>query len=381
MSAAAGVAGVVVTGLGVQGAGVHGLPAFARALAAPPPIPRDVDSPGIRSSFEEAGRPVLVLALPAGPPPPAPPREARRLSRPALMALAVAGEALALGTPAFPDPTETGIALGTGYGSVEATRATLAALEEEGSLLSPNQFVASVRHEAQAALARVLGLRGPAVAASARRLSFEDALAWALVQVERGRAPRVLALGVDEITPLLARVLSRYRLLAGERIVWGEGAGALLLESEASARARGARPLARVAAWAAGAGSPADEAAAIAQALERSGIDAGSLELFLDEAEGSQRRARERARLLEALRGHGVEPALVRGTAEHVGHLPAGGALAAVAGVLAVSGEWAVPGARPGPSPRGVLVSAREADGAFFAYVLTRGDERSGGPG
>jgi 3-oxoacyl-(acyl-carrier-protein) synthase len=326
---------IVVTGIGAVAAGATGTAAFATLLSKEAPASRTI-----------AELPALPISA----------REARRLSRPAAFALAAASEALGSREGAI--AREDGVALGTGFGSVELTRQALEALSERADLLSPATFVASVRHEAQTTVARALKLQGPAVAASARRLSFEDALGWALVQLSLGRAKRIVALGADELTPLLERLLARYRLVR-ERIVLGEGAGAIVLEREEDVRGR---VLARVRAWTSGVGSPAEEAAAVERALQKDGVDPGSIELFLDECDGSSRRRREREALLAALTK--VKPARVRAVADHAGHFMAGGSLVAVAGVLAVSGAW------PGVRARAALVSAREADGSFAAYVL-----------
>jgi 3-oxoacyl-(acyl-carrier-protein) synthase len=324
---------IVVTGIGAVAAGATGSAAFATLLS------------------KEAPASHAIAELPAVP---ISAREARRLSRPAVFALAAASEALG----SREAPRDVGIALGTGFGSVELTRQALEALSERADLLSPATFVASVRHEAQTTVARALKLQGPAIAASARRLSFEDALGWALVQLGNGRAKRIVAVGADELTPLLERLLARYRLVR-ERIVLGEGAGALVLEQAEDVQGR--KVLARVRAWTSGVGSPAEQAAAIERALRRESVDPRSIELFLDDGEGSSRRRREREELLAALTE--AKPAL-RTVAEHTGHFMAAGSLVAVAGVLAVSGAWA------GLKARAALVSAREADGSFAAYVL-----------
>jgi 3-oxoacyl-[acyl-carrier-protein] synthase II len=342
---------LAVTGVGVIAAEAQGRSAFARSLVSAPSEPEAIEIEGKRLSIRRVSDPA-----------PVPPREARRLTRPALFALAAAQEALEPLGKSF-DANDVGVAVGTGYGSIEETRLALDALLERADHLSPAHFVASVRHEAQSAVARLLGLRGPAICASSRRLSFEDALAWSAVQLRAKRARAIVVVGTDEVTPLSARLFRRSRL-TGEHIVLGEGAGALLLEREDDARAAGRAPLAILRAWVSGVGSPVEEAAAIDRATERNGVSRERLELFLDDSEGSKRRKLEREALLEALEYRGIRPLETLPTAEHTGHAPSAGAFVAVAAALAVSG--AVPKKRP----RAALVSAREADGSFAAYVL-----------
>ncbi len=267
-------------------------------------------------------------------PPTIPAREARRLTRTALLALAACKDALGDASV-----EGTGIALGSGFGSVEATRLALEGLFERADLVSPSHFVASVRHDAAGTVARLLGLRGPSVATSARRLSFEQALGWALVQLRRGRTRAVVVAGADEVTPVLARALARGRLHR-ELIVWGEGAGALLLESERSERPA----LARIERFVEGAGT-VDE---LVEAIRRS--CGAAFDLVLTDEDGSARRARAAERVAAAFSCEKRAP--------RCGHLSSGGALVAVEAVREGKGR--------------VLCYAREADGPFCAYVVER---------
>ncbi len=261
-------------------------------------------------------------------------REARRLTRPSLLALAACKEAL--GDAA----TEgLGIALGSGFGACEATRLALEGLFERADLISPSHFVASVRHEAASSIARVLSLRGPAVATSARRLSFEQALGWALRQIGRARARGMLVAGTDEVTPLLARSLARARL-RHEPIAFGEGAGALLLEGEETSRPA----LARIEGFLEGAGTIDDMLQAVRRRF------GGRFDLILTDEEGSDRRRADALRVGEEL--------ACPTRATDSGYVASGGSLVAVAAVRA-------------PEKR-VLCYAREVDGTFAAYSVTK---------
>jgi 3-oxoacyl-(acyl-carrier-protein) synthase len=328
---------IAVTGIGVLAPHAEGRDAFARLLAGEPPRPESLTIEGRAFSLLRTADPVSV-----------PVREARRLTRPALFTLAASREAL--GGASFP-PEATGFALGTGFGSIEATRLTLEALFERADHVSPTQFVGSVRHDAASAAARLLSFRGPSVAASARRLSFEQALGWAIRQLRSGRARAMLAAGADEVTPLLLRALGRGRL-RGEKWTQGEGAAALLLERESEARDAGRPVLARIGGVVEGVGSVDDQARAIERAFEQPS------DLLVAESDLA-------ARLLTRGLGAKAPPAV----SETTGQLAAGGAFAAVASVLAVSGAIDAPAWRG----RTALVAAREADDSFFAYTVAAG--------
>jgi hypothetical protein len=269
-----------------------------------------------------------------------PAREARRLTRAATFALGAAREALGAASV-----EATGIALGSGYGSSETTRLALEGLFERADLLSPSHFVASVRHDAASAVARILALRGPSAALSARRLSFEQALGWSIVQLRRERARSMLVVGADEASDVLARSLRRGRL-RGKPLEDGEGAGALLVERDDS----GAPALARTERFVEGAGSADDLVAAIRRAL------GGRFDAVYTDEDGS---ARRRACAERVASGLACEKIAV---AARTGHVAAGGALVAVEAVRAVAAG----------SRERVLVYAREVDGAYFAYALER---------
>ncbi len=266
-------------------------------------------------------------------------REARRLTRPALFALAAS---LPFGSSERTD--SRGVALGTGYGAVEPARHALEGLFERADYISPVSFVASVRHDPATVVARVLKLHGPSAALSARRLSFEQALGWALVQLRRERAESMVVVGADEVTPLRARSPSRGRL-AKETIVDGEGAGALLIERDDSPRPA----LARIEGVVEGVGSADDLVAAVKRDLG-DGFDA----VFTDE-DGSARRAAIASAVASAFVCDRFA------VAESAGHIASGGALVAVRAVEAMKA-----------ARKRVLCYAREADGTFAAYSVTR---------
>src|SRR5262249_29393677 len=112
-------------------------------------------------------------------------------------------------------------------------------------------------------VASAIGARGAAATVSTGCAAGLDAIAWAADQIDRGDADAVVA-GASE-TPLSAGSLDAFRLfgllsqgdgppaeasrpfdLLRSGLVVGEGAAAVVIESEESARSRGARIYARV---------------------------------------------------------------------------------------------------------------------------------------
>ncbi|MDR1044411.1 MAG: beta-ketoacyl-[acyl-carrier-protein] synthase family protein [Candidatus Adiutrix sp.] len=128
--------------------------------------------------------------------------------------------------------------------------------------VSPGQgFVDFFEHNPAEGLARRWGLRLPTWTVGNACCSGADAVGLGLSLIRSGRFKRVLAGGADalSLTPYVGfRRLMIYsdepcRPFDGRRqgLNLGEGAGALMLESADSAGARGARPLARLLAYAA----------------------------------------------------------------------------------------------------------------------------------
>ena len=96
-----------------------------------------------------------------------------------------------------------------------------------------------------------LKIFGPNVTITQKDPSALNALLFSALALSSGRARAMLAGAVDEWNFFYAMGFDRVGALRGEKrasgIVQGEGAFVVLLEDEESARARGARPLARLA--------------------------------------------------------------------------------------------------------------------------------------
>jgi 3-oxoacyl-(acyl-carrier-protein) synthase len=104
--------------------------------------------------------------------------------------------------------------------------------------------------------------RGPNLTIVQRQAGPLIALAQGVSTIESGRASKVLLGAVDEVNPLMHSILDRFRALAKpgpdgvetarpfdrrrSGFLAGDGATVVILETEESATARGARPLVRV---------------------------------------------------------------------------------------------------------------------------------------
>src|SRR5206468_9626505 len=102
-----------------------------------------------------------------------------------------------------------------------------------------------------ARLAGTVGARGPVVMLATACAAGNYALAWAYEKLASGQADAVLAGGADVFSPVLFAGFNRLLAVAPERcrpfslgrqgLIPGEGAGIVVVETEASALARGAR--------------------------------------------------------------------------------------------------------------------------------------------
>ena len=209
----------------------------------------------------------------------------RRMDRLGKMATVAAGLALrhaglADGSPVPPERVAVGWA--TEYASLEHTWAFQERVRTRGPrLANPMSFPNLVQNAAAGYLSILFGLRGSSVTFCHHETCGLEALGWAARQLRRGRADVVLV-GVSEE---LGDVLYRARSLIGVEAPPGEGAVALILERRESARSRGARVLATVAADSAAAApipshwypSPDPAPRVLPLALERAGQTAPDL--------------------------------------------------------------------------------------------------------
>ena len=178
--------------------------------------------------------------------------QARRLDRHArLGALVVQGALAEAGRmPENADTfADTGVILGSAFGSVDASAAFMHRVFEKGPrFASPAEFPNLVPSSPVGHVSIYLGLRGPVLATADLSTSGESALAQAVSLIEAGDATRIVAGGVDARGDIVERVLLALfaRSRADAEAPRAEGAAAIVVEAEEAAAKRGARVLARV---------------------------------------------------------------------------------------------------------------------------------------
>jgi 3-oxoacyl-[acyl-carrier-protein] synthase II len=184
----------------------------------------------------------------------------RRTGRFAQFALAASAQALADGGAAVDDTTrdELGVVMATSGGAFEMGEPWAEMQAKGAHRVDPFIITRLGQHMGAGRVGRELGLRGPNTTVNTACASGTDALGHALNMIRLGHARALLAGGAEAIvTPLALASMGRMGALSQNNadpehasrpfdlnrdgFVLGEGAGVLLLESEASARARGAR--------------------------------------------------------------------------------------------------------------------------------------------
>jgi beta-ketoacyl-acyl-carrier-protein synthase II len=258
---------------------------------------------GVRfiETFDAGGFPVRIAAEVKGfePGDVVPPKEARRLERNVLLAVAAATEAWTdAGIDEF-DSSRVGILVGSAIGGVPGILANHETLLERGpDRVSPHFLQNVLVDSASGQIAIALGLRGPNYAPVSACATGSHAVGEAAETIKRGDADVVLAGGTEScIHPLILAGFCAMRGLVAEEedpslamrpfdatragFVIGEGACVLVLEDAERARARGARVYAEVLAYGASndahhMAQPEPEAIGVAQmmssALERAGV-------------------------------------------------------------------------------------------------------------
>lgn len=303
-----------------------------------------------------------------------PKTRARRLDRASQYAVVAARQALAdAGWVLAGREERTGIVFGTG----SAGSGPLVEFERQMALdgpeaASPFLFPYTVANAPASVTAIELQIRGPNVTITQKDSAALNALLYARLTLERGRADALLVGAADEWS--LACHLAYERIHATRTrkrpgFVLGEGAACLLVEEEGAARARGAVLRARVASVVTrpSAGPPyarrADPgrlAAAIRSALDEAGLDAsdvGLVHLSRNGAPGTD--------AAEALAIEAVFPSPPRTSAikEALGEQPFAGAVQMALAAAELSDR---------PETGAVLVNGFGAGGNFFCALLSR---------
>src|SRR4051812_37258353 len=317
-------------------------------------------------SFDASGFPVRVAAevKEFDPTSVAPPKEARRLDRNVLLALAAATEAVDdAGLRDF-DPTRVGIILGSAIGGFLGIMEQAEVMRERGAdRVSPHFLPNVLVDSASGQVAISLGIRGPNYAVVSACATGSHAVGEAAELIKRGDADAVLAGGTEAcMHPLILAGFCAMRGLAAEEehpprasrpfdatragFVMGEGAGALLLEDWEGAERRGAEIYAEILGYGASndahhMAQPEPEALGVAAmmraALERAGVEPGRVGYI--NAHGTSTPlgdAAETKAIKDVFGAHAYELA-VSSTKSMMGHtFGAAGAIEAIMCVLAV---------------------------------------------
>ena len=182
-------------------------------------------------------------------------KDSSRFSR---YAFAAAAEALGQsGLDTASEAGRTGITMGTAMAGVVDIAATQEEMTRSGeSKVSPRFVPKTLGNIAAAQIAIEYGLTGPSITVSTACSSGGDAIKLAMMLLRSGEADAMVAVGADSIIcPLVTSSLSMAKALSRETdpsaacrpfdvrrngFVMGEGGGALVLETEEHARARGA---------------------------------------------------------------------------------------------------------------------------------------------
>jgi beta-ketoacyl-acyl-carrier-protein synthase II len=217
-------------------------------------------------SFDASGYPVRIAAEVKGFDPSAlvPPKEARRMDRNVLLAVAAAQEAWNDAGLEGVDPARVGILVGSAIGGIATIADQLGVFHERGpDRLSPFFIPSVLVDTASGQIAIHLGLTGPNFAPVSACATGSTAIGEGAATIRRGQADVVLAGGTEAaIIPLILAGFCAMRGLVAEEVdptlamrpfdatragfVMGEGACILVLEELEAARARGATVYAEV---------------------------------------------------------------------------------------------------------------------------------------
>ncbi len=297
--------------------------------------------------------------------------QAKRLDPSSQYALIAAREAWEDAQTPEIDPERLAVSWATGIGGVWTLLNAWDTLREEGSrrvmpltvpMLMPNAPAAAIGMdlEARAAVQTV-------VSACA---SSTESLGQALDVIRSGKADVVIAGGSESaVHPITMSAFSSMQALSRRNdspetasrpydvdrdgFVMGEGAGALVLETEEHAKARGAKIYAEIAGWGVSndshhitANEPAGKYAlhAMQHAVDNAGIDVADIKHINAHATSTPVGDVPESLAVNALLGENVSEALVSATKSMTGHLLGGaGAVEAILAVLATHHRVAPP--------------------------------------
>ena len=260
------------------------------------------------------------------------------------------------------DSARVGCCVGTAAGDFNELEENHAGFLQRGpKAISPFCVPKVIPNMPAGNVAIALGIHGPNFAALSACATGAHSIGMALLLLRAGQADVMLAGGVEStITPFVLNGYSAMGALSKRNdtpatasrpfdktrdgFVMGEGAGVLVLETLAHARARGAEPIAEVAGFgmtadAFGLAQPDPEATwttrAMELALRDAGMSTGDVQYI--NAHGTSTPANDRSEAKAIGRVFGETPPLVSSIKSMIGHtLGAAGAIEAAATVLTI---------------------------------------------
>lgn len=294
--------------------------------------------------------------------------QAERVDRYAQFALVAAKEAVDDSgmRPDQGDPHRVGVIVGAGMGGMVMGEREITQLykSQKPNRVHPNFIPEITLNSASGIVAIAHGAKGPNLTISTACSSSAHAIGQALSCIRAGQADVVIVVGTDaSITPLVFAGFCSLRTLsthfndsparasrpfdrARDGFVMGEGAGALILESQAHAKKRHARVYAEVAGYAATSEAhhmviPREDGAEMAVTMSNALADAGLAPAAVDyinaHATSTKIGDAVETKAIRLLFKSRADKVLVNATKSLVGHtLGAAGALGAIACALAL---------------------------------------------
>ena len=299
-------------------------------------------------------------------------REAKRMARFTQMAIVAAAQAWEEAglKPEEYDPERVGVVLGSGMGGLDVICEQYAELVNNGPRSVSSFFIPKAIVNTTAGLIAIrYGLNGPCYSIVTACASGADAIGHAYYAVREGRADAMLVGGAESVMIELAvqgfhqmGALSESGDITRASIpfdrerqgfVIGEGAAFLLLESEASVRKRGAKPLGSLAGYAQTCDAhhitaPQPEgkqaARAMAEAIRDAGIAKEQIGYINAHGTSTPLNDATESAAIEACFGEHTNTLKVSSTKSMTGHmLGAAGAFEAVLSLLALNEGIAPP--------------------------------------
>ena len=234
-------------------------------------------------------------------------------------------------------------------------------LERGSRAVDPFIITRMGQHMGAARLARQIGVRGPNTTINTACASGTDALGHALNLIRLGHARALLAGGAEAmVTPLALSSMGRMGALSKNNddpthasrpfdanrdgFILGEGAGVLMLESEESALARGARIYCELAGvgWSFDATDdtapdPQGQSMAMLRAMKDAGVGVSEVDYINAHGTSTQYNDRTETQAIKLAFGEAAKRVRISSTKSMTGHLAAGaGGIEAVASVLAL---------------------------------------------